>query len=89
MADESHRVMRLAESRLLVVLRVEGSLDSELVALLEAESRAVLAANKWLGLDLSGVLSIDAQGLKFLKELATQKVQLINPPWSIFAELHR
>lgn len=83
MADHSQRVVRMAESRLLVVLRVEGSLAADLVGLLESESRAVLAANKWLGLELSGVTNIDSAGLRMLKELAKDRVQFINCPLSI------
>ncbi|MGH9425856.1 MAG: STAS domain-containing protein [Terriglobia bacterium] len=87
MADESPRIVRMAESPLLVVLRVEGSLAAELVDLLEAESRAVLAGNQWLGLDLSGVTNIDSIGLRMLKKLARGKVQVINCPLSIQAAL--
>lgn len=78
MAEGSSGVKRMAESRLLVVLQVEGSLVADLASLLETESRAVLARNKWLGLELSGVTNIDSSGLSILKKLAQDRVHFIN-----------
>ena len=77
----------MAESPLLVVLQVEGSLVADLVGLLETESRAVLAENKWLGLELSGVTNVDSTGLRMLKKLAQDRVHFINCPLSIQAAL--
>lgn len=87
MADGSSGVKRMAESRLLVVLQVEGSLVDDLATLLETESRAVLARNKWLGLELSGVTNIDSTGLSILKKLAQDRVHFINCPLGIQAAL--
>ncbi len=77
----------MAESPLLVVLRVEGSLVADLVGLLESESRGVLAESKWLGLELSGVTNIDSTGLRMLRKLTRDRVTLINCPLSIQAAL--
>ncbi|MCI0423357.1 MAG: hypothetical protein L0312_29755, partial [Acidobacteria bacterium] len=71
----------------LVVLRVEGSLVGDLVNLLDAESRAVLAASKWVGLDLYGVTNTDSSGIAMLKRLSEERVQFINCPWTIRAAL--
>jgi len=87
MADESPKVIRMAETPFLVVLRVEGSLVADMVGLLETESLAVLAGNKWLGLDLYGVTNIDSSGITMLKRLAKERVQLINCPLTIRAAL--
>jgi ABC-type transporter Mla MlaB component len=73
----------MAETPFLVVVRIEGSLVADLLDLLEAESRAVLTADKWLGLDLYGVTKIDSNGITMLKRLSKERVQLINCPLTI------
>ena len=55
------------------ILQIAGRLESEVVPLLEQESRSVQGM---LTLDLSQLISADEAGIKLLRELASRGAQL-------------
>ena len=63
-----------------VVLRAEGQIVAEWVALLESECRELLATERNVALDLSDVSYLDSQAVRRLRELTRGPLGLVNCP---------
>jgi anti-anti-sigma regulatory factor len=63
-----------------VVLKADGQIVGEWVALLESECRELLATDHQVALDLSDVSYLDRQAVRLLRELTRGSVGLVNCP---------
>jgi anti-anti-sigma regulatory factor len=63
-----------------VILLLEGQIVAQWVRLLEDECRELLSADRQILLDLSGVIYLDRQAARLLRELSERSVRLINCP---------
>jgi anti-anti-sigma regulatory factor len=63
-----------------VVLKAEGQIVGEWVALLESECRELLATERHVALDLSDVSYLDRQAVRVLRELTRGSLGLVNCP---------
>ena len=72
------RVTRADEQSASVKLKVEGRIASTWNGVLEKECRALLQECKGVVLDFSNVTHIDRSGVKMLKKLFSEGVEIIN-----------
>jgi len=63
-----------------VVLKAEGQIVGEWVALLESECRELLATERRVALVLSDVSYLDHQAVRILRELTRGSLGLVNCP---------
>ncbi len=63
-----------------VVLKAEGQIVGDWVALLESECRELLATERSVALDLGDVSYLDRQGVRVLRELTRGSLTLVNCP---------
>jgi anti-anti-sigma regulatory factor len=63
-----------------VILKAEGQIVGEWVALLESECRELLATERHVALDLSDVSYLDHQAVRILRELTRDSLGLVNCP---------
>jgi len=63
-----------------VVLKAEGQIVGDWVALLESECRELLATERRVALDLSDVSYLDSQAVRILRELTRGSLGLVNCP---------
>ena len=74
------KITKIQESRSDVLLKLEGKITAQWVALLDSECRLLLRQDKTLYLDCSHVDFIDASGVKVLNDLPRTQVTLVNAP---------
>jgi anti-anti-sigma regulatory factor len=74
------RLTRTAPGTSEVVLKAEGQIVGEWVALLESECRELLAMERHVALDLSNVSYLDTQAVRLLRELTRGSLGLVNCP---------
>lgn len=74
------KITKIQESRSDVLLKLEGKITAQWVALLDSECRLLLRQEKILYLDCSHVDFIDPSGVNVLKNLPRTQVTLINAP---------
>ncbi len=74
------RITRLAENASSVTLKVEGSILSSSVAVLEQECKALFEEGRKVILDFSEVRYGDRRGVEVLKRLLAEDVRIINCP---------
>jgi len=74
------RITKIKHTPLLVVLKVEGAVGSESASVLEEECKGWLKKRKTVQLDFSGVTSIDHEGVKMLRKMASAHLQVIHCP---------
>jgi anti-anti-sigma regulatory factor len=72
------RITKVTETPTFVILKLEGRIVSEWVAILRRECVAALDAQRMVLLDCSGVIFINGRGVKMLKRLMSDNLQLIN-----------
>jgi anti-anti-sigma regulatory factor len=63
-----------------VVLKVQGQIVGDWVALLESECRELRAKERHVALDLSDVSYLDPQAVRMLRELTRGSLGLVNCP---------
>jgi anti-anti-sigma regulatory factor len=63
-----------------VVLKAEGQIVGEYVALLAGECRGMGGRNGGVILDLAGVSYLDRDGVRLLRDLSADQVSLVNCP---------
>jgi anti-anti-sigma regulatory factor len=74
------RLTRISPGTSEVVLKAEGQIVGEWVALLESECRELLATEHQVALDLSDVSYLDRQAVRVLRELTRGSLGLVNCP---------
>lgn len=74
------KITKIHESQSDVLLKLEGKITAEWVALLDSECRSLLRQKKTVHLDCSHVDFIDASGVEVLKHLPQRHVTLICAP---------
>jgi anti-anti-sigma regulatory factor len=74
------RLTRTSLSTSEVVLKAEGQIVGDWVALLESECRDLLATERHVALDLSDVSYLDHQAVRILRELTRGSLGLVNCP---------
>jgi anti-anti-sigma factor len=74
------RLTRTSIANSEVVLKAEGQIVAEWVALLESECRELLATERHVALDLSDVSYLDSQAVRMLRELTRGSLALVNCP---------
>ena len=74
------RLTRTSRDTSEVVLKVEGQIVGDWVALLESECRELLAAERHVALDLSDVSYLDPHAVRMLRELTRGPLDLVNCP---------
>src|SRR6266852_5588554 len=74
------RITKSVETESAVTLNVEGQIASDWVSILQEETLGVLKEGRRVVLDLSEVTYIDFKGVRMVKSLAADKVEIINCP---------
>jgi len=74
------RLTRISLGTSEVVLKVQGQIVGEWVALLESECRELLAKERQVTLDLSEVSYLDRQAVRLLREFRLGSLGLVNCP---------
>ncbi len=74
------RITKVAESGVGVTLKVEGQVAADWVAELEAECRRWQAQRRQVRLDFENVTWIDRDGLRRLRVLCREAVDVVNCP---------
>ncbi len=74
------RLTRTAQNGSDVVLKAEGQIVAEWVALLEAECRELLGAKRKVTLDLADVTYLDRRAVLVIRELTQGSLDLVNCP---------
>ena len=74
------RLTRISLGTSEVVLKVQGQIVGEWVALLESECRELLATERQITLDLSEVSYLDRQAVRLLREFRLGSLGLVNCP---------
>jgi anti-anti-sigma regulatory factor len=74
------RLTRTSPGTAEVVLKAEGQIVGDWVALLESECRELLATERSVALDLGDVSYLDRQGVRVLRELTRGSLTLVNCP---------
>jgi anti-anti-sigma regulatory factor len=78
--NEMLRLTRISLGTSEVVLKVQGQIVGEWVALLESECRELLAKERQVTLDLSEVSYLDRQAVRLLREFRLGSLGLVNCP---------
>lgn len=63
-----------------MILKLEGRIAEDWVALLEQECLRSLRGKKTVVLDLSAVTFIERRGVEMLKRIATKRLRIANSP---------
>jgi anti-anti-sigma regulatory factor len=74
------RLTRTALDSSEVVLKAEGQIVGDWVALLESECRELLATERRVALDLSDVSYLDRHAVRVLRELTRDSLDLVKCP---------
>ena len=74
------RITKIKQKPSLILLNVEGAVGSESVWVLEEECKGWLKKKNTVQLDFSGVTSIDHEGVKMLRKMASAHLQVIHCP---------
>ena len=74
------RLTRISLGTSEVVLKVQGQIVGEWVALLESECRELLAKERQVTLDLCEVSYLDRQAIRLLRGLTLGSLGLVNCP---------
>jgi anti-anti-sigma regulatory factor len=74
------RITRTATTASEVVLKAEGQIMAEWVAVLESECRPLLGGDQRVVLDLGEVNYLDRRAVRLLRELTRESVALVNCP---------
>lgn len=73
------RIREVVDSHRETTLHVEGRIVSEWVGVLREEcGRALQEPSRRLRLDLTGVTFVDASGVRALRSLPTDRVEIVN-----------
>jgi anti-anti-sigma regulatory factor len=72
------RITAVAESPMLVTLKLDGRLVSDWVALLEEECLMWLRDHRTVLLDVAEVTFIDRRGVKMLRRITSDRLRIIN-----------
>ncbi|MFQ5797828.1 MAG: STAS domain-containing protein [Bacteroidota bacterium] len=72
------RITRVDESPLQVTLKVEGQIVSDSIPVLKHECLASKQRNQGVVLDFSDVTCIDSLGVKMLKKIRSENLQIVN-----------
>ncbi len=72
------RVTKTFESPAQVTLKVEGQLASDCVPVLERECLSLTQGSQKILLDLEDVTFIDSRGVKMLKGIRAESLEIIN-----------
>lgn len=75
--DAVLRITKVAESPAQVVLKLEGRIVSDWIAILERECLNILQEERAVELEVSAVMFVDRQGAAMLKRLASRGVQIV------------
>jgi anti-anti-sigma regulatory factor len=74
------RLTRSAPDSSHIVLKAEGQIVGDWVALLESECRELLATDRRVALDLSDVSYLDHHAVRLLRELTRDSLDLVKCP---------
>ncbi len=74
------RITKITENGSPAILKLEGKLFDQWVALLEGECRALLRHKQTVLLDFSCVDYIDANGVEMVQSLPGKHVRVVNAP---------
>jgi hypothetical protein len=72
------RITKVFEEPSQVTLKVEGSIVSEWVSLLETEIRSLLREGQTVKLDCSGIVFASDQAIKTLNQIASEELRFID-----------
>jgi anti-anti-sigma regulatory factor len=74
------KITKIQESRIDVLIKLEGKITDQWAALLDGECRAYLRQKKAVHLDCSHIDFIDARGVEVLNNLPRKQVNLMSAP---------
>ncbi len=74
------RITKIKQKPSLIVLKVEGAVVSECVRVLEDECKSWLKKEKTVQLDFSGVTSIGHEGVRMLRTMPAEHLQIMHSP---------